>query len=182
VYAAYFPWGVVSADGSHAYGELGGYRFAVNLWRVAVCDPSGTCVREGVNLVALYHQLRASGALSIDGGRPCYDVQLREARLAGHVFSLSGRVCFAGDGPPSRIYGVAEVDGRRFELSGAPSRWRGASSSRIIWRCTGGSGGLIQPCYCPRTSSSVTTSLLLSTSHILSSFALWTAEGSATSV
>jgi hypothetical protein len=34
----------------------------------------------------------------------------------------------------------------------------------------------------PRTSSSVTTSLLLSMSHILSSFALWTAEGSATRV
>jgi len=32
----------------------------------------------------------------------------------------------------------------------------------------------------PRTSSSVTTSLLLSMSHILSSLAFWTAEGSAT--
>jgi hypothetical protein len=122
VYAAYFPWGVVSADGSHAYGELGGYKFAVNLWRVAVCDPSGDCVREDVNLVALYLQLRASGALSIDGGGPCYDVWLREARLVGHVFSFSGRVCFAGDGSPSRIDGVAEVDGRRFELSGGPHK------------------------------------------------------------
>jgi hypothetical protein len=34
----------------------------------------------------------------------------------------------------------------------------------------------------PRTSSSVTTSLLLSMSHILSSLAFWTAEGSATRV
>jgi hypothetical protein len=29
-------------------------------------------------------------------------------------------VCFAGDGSPSRIDGVAEVDGRRFELSEGP--------------------------------------------------------------
>ncbi len=34
----------------------------------------------------------------------------------------------------------------------------------------------------PRTSSSFTTSLLLSTSHTPSSFALWTVGGSATSV
>jgi len=68
VYTAYFPWGLVSADGSHAYGELHGYRFAANLWRVAVCDPSGVCVREDVNFLALYLRLRAAGMLSIDGG------------------------------------------------------------------------------------------------------------------
>ncbi|MFZ8838627.1 MAG: hypothetical protein ACO2PM_06730, partial [Pyrobaculum sp.] len=45
VYTAYFPWGVVSADGSHAYGELGGYRFAVNLWRGGGGGPPGARVR-----------------------------------------------------------------------------------------------------------------------------------------
>jgi len=45
-----------------------------------------------------------------------------------------------------------------------------------------GGGETIQFYVRPRTSSSVTTSLLLSMSHILSSFAFWTAEGSATRV
>jgi len=121
VYTAYFPWGVVSVDGSRAYGELGGYRFAANLWRVAVCDPSGVCVREDVNFVALYLQLRTSGALSIEGRGSCFDVRLREAEIAGHVFSFVGTVCFE-DGSLGRVDGVAVVDGHRFELSGGPVR------------------------------------------------------------
>ena len=45
-----------------------------------------------------------------------------------------------------------------------------------------GRGETIQFYVRPRTSSSVTTSLLLSMSQTLSSFALWTAVGSATRV
>ncbi len=120
VYTAYFPWGLVSADGSHAYVEIGGYRIAANLWRIAVCDPSGVCTREDVNFISLYLQLRASGALSISGGGPCYDVDLRGVEAAGHLFSFSGTVCLAGDGSPTSIDGVAVVDGRRFDLSGGP--------------------------------------------------------------
>lgn len=122
VYTAYFPWGLVSADGSHAYAEVGGYRLAANLWRVAVCDPSGMCAREEVNLISLYLRLRASGALSIEGRGPCYDVVLRELRAAGHVFSFSGWVCLAADGSPASVDGVLVIDGHRFELSGGPIR------------------------------------------------------------
>jgi len=47
-------------------------------------------------------------------------VSLREVKLAGHLFSFSGVVCFAGDGSPVRVDGVVSIDGNRFELSGEP--------------------------------------------------------------
>ncbi|MGB9705927.1 MAG: hypothetical protein ACPL3C_10795 [Pyrobaculum sp.] len=123
VYTAYFPWGLVSADGSHAYAEFHGYKIAVNLWKVVICDPSGVCRSQEINAIAMYLGLKASGALAVEStGQRCYAVKLRPTEFAGHVISFDGEVCLNPDGSPRRISGVLTLDGKTWRLADSPQR------------------------------------------------------------
>ncbi|MEM0277922.1 hypothetical protein [Pyrobaculum sp.] len=121
VYTAYFSWGVVSADGSHAYGEAHGYKIAVNLWKVVICDPSGRCTSQNFNAIGLYTQLRASGALSIEGiGGGCYRIALKPTTLAQRVISAEGVLCLEQSGAPSWVNITLTIDGEGMSLIGKP--------------------------------------------------------------
>ncbi|MGC8583991.1 MAG: hypothetical protein ACP5KY_09805 [Thermoproteus sp.] len=122
VYTAYFPWGLVSADGSHAYIEIHGYQIAVNLWKAVICDPSGVCRSQDINALSLYLSLKSSGTLVIQnlGGR-CYDVSLKPFTVAGHSVAFAGQICLNPDGSPRSIDGTLTLDGQTWRLSGGPT-------------------------------------------------------------
>lgn len=123
IYTAYFNWGLISADGSHAYAEVYGYQIALNLWRIAICDPNGACQRQSINAISLYLQLKASGKLVIQPeGFYCYDVTLKPVELANHTISFSGVVCLAANGAPQQLEGTLTIDGRALNVSGKPYR------------------------------------------------------------
>ncbi|ABL87322.1 conserved hypothetical protein [Pyrobaculum islandicum DSM 4184] len=123
IYTAYFPWGFVAADGSHAYGVVHGYKFAVNLWRVVVCDPGGRCTSQEINAISLYLKLKAEGRLNIeDLGGGCYRVVLRPTQLASRTLAFEGKLCLAPDGSPREVSGVLQIDGRPLDISGSPQR------------------------------------------------------------
>ncbi|ACB39408.1 hypothetical protein [Pyrobaculum neutrophilum] len=123
VYTAYFSWGLVAADGSHAYGVVHGYKFAVNLWRAVICDPEGRCTSQEINAISLYLSLKAAGKLNIeDLGGGCYKVLLKPTQLAGRTIAFDGRLCLAPDGSPREVSGVLQIDGRPLDVSGTPQR------------------------------------------------------------
>ncbi len=114
--------------------------------------PYGGRLCAGERDARLYLQPRAP---SIDGGEPRHCGRPKEVRPA-----------------PGTAHRAEQKTRRQTkETSRNPQPPQGAKTE-----------GRAQLYVRPRTSSSVTTSLLLSMSHILSSFAFWMAEGSATSV
>lgn len=121
VYTAYFSWGVVSADGSHAYVDVRGYEIAVNLWKAVICDPTGRCTSQSINAIALYTQLRASGALSIeDVGGGCYRITLKPTAIAQREISAKGVLCLDQNGAPRWMNVTLVIDGEEMDLTGSP--------------------------------------------------------------
>lgn len=123
VYTAYFDWGVVSADGSHAYAEARGYKAAVNLWKIVICDPAGRCTSQQINALALYIQLKAAGALIIeDRGGGCYYVELKPVEIAQRKLAAKADLCLDRSGAPTKINAELQIDGEVVKIGGAPAR------------------------------------------------------------
>mgnify|MGYP001770648992 CR=1 FL=1 len=121
VYTAYFSWGVVSADGSHAYANVRGYEVAVNLWKAVTCNPSGRCASQNFDVIELYMQLRASSALSIEGvGGGCYKIELRPTAIAQREISAKGVLCLDQNGAPRWLNVTLVIDGKDMDLAGSP--------------------------------------------------------------
>jgi len=117
-YTAHYPWGLVAADGSHAYAEVGPYRVALNLWKIVICD--GGCTSQDINAIQLYAQLKAQGQLVIeDKGGGCYHAQLKPTQLAARTIAADVTFCLQR-GVPTRIDGTVTIDGHEIRLGGEP--------------------------------------------------------------
>ena len=119
VYTAYFNWGLISADGSHAYAEAYGYKIAVNLWKIVICDEK--CTSQEINFITLYLQLKAKGALNIISKDGCYYVELRQAEIARRKITAKGDVCFK-NATPYKINLDVWIDGEKLEIRGETRR------------------------------------------------------------
>lgn len=123
VYTAYFDWGLVSADGSHAYAEIRGYKAALNMWKAVICDPAGRCTAQQINAIALYLQLRATGSLIIeDRGGGCYHVELKPVEIAQRKLAAKADLCLDRSGTPTKINAELQIDGEALKIGGAPTR------------------------------------------------------------
>jgi len=117
-YTAHYPWGLVAADGSHAYAELGPYRVALNLGKIVICD--GGCTSQDINAIQLYAQLKAQGQLVIeDKGGGCHHAQLKPTHLAARTIAADVTFCLQR-GIPTRIDGTVTIDGHEIRLGGEP--------------------------------------------------------------